>query len=925
MRRAQLVSLFSVCQFVILTSFALLSLQPFGNAADFVLPPTIAGPSPNLVTGDFNGDGILDIACSTGQQVQIWLGTSSGTFQLAGSSTVSVGGLVAADLNRDGRLDLVGTGGDNNVYVLLGNGDGTLQAAQSFAAGLTPASPVVGDFNNDGIPDIAVANTTPTYNGIARNLETVSLLLGNGDGSFRAPNSTYVEYNLGVLGVGDFNGDHKLDLIVGGQAEGSNTTVFLLKGDGTGNFNVQMISNSFTSYGASLPVNLAVSDFNRDGYMDFAISDNSGISVYLNSANQFVSTPLQVSSIQYPYALAVDLNNDGIPDLVLADQDNTTSAGVSVLIGNGDGTFKTATNYWTGFPAYTVTPLDLNKDGNIDLLVSEYGVSGFSPPPLSLYLGNGDGTLQAPINYSIGGVSSAVLGDFNNDGNLDVSEANYGGSGYHTFLGQGDGTLQVLTPPPNEGGGIAADFNGDGNLDLVMLSMGASEITLGNGDGTFRQPEQLPGAYQGVAADFNKDGKVDLAIVDPTSDDAAGDVSILLGNGDGTFKPATSYPTDVYPLALAVGDFNSDGNLDLAVANQNSNDVSILLGKGDGTFSPTVNYAAGTNPECVVAADFNHDGNLDLLVCDAGGSPQLLLGRGDGTFQPPVVFSQTGAGKLAAVADFDGDGNLDVILQSSSGVSILYGNSNGSYTRQVNYGITQQFFVGDFNHDGAPDLALASGGTLTILLNHRGAAVTLAPASLTFPTQVVSTISKAQTVTLTNSGLEALKITKIAVSGPFSETNNCGSIVKPGKSCTLTVTFTPTTTGTLNGSISITDNAPLSPQTIKLQGTGTAVQLSPASLNFGNQAVGTRSVTKKVTLANKGSAALSISKIKITGTNPGDFAQASNCGTSLAAGASCLINVTFTPTAAGSRSAAVSVTDNGGSSPQSVALTGTGT
>ena len=139
MRCARLLSLFSACRFVILIGLALLSIHPFGNAADFVLPPTIAGPSPNIVTGDFNGDGILDIACTTGQQVQIWLGTSSGTFQLAGSSTLSVGGLAAADLNRDGKLDLVGTGGDNNVYVLLGNGDGTLQPAQSFAAGLTPA------------------------------------------------------------------------------------------------------------------------------------------------------------------------------------------------------------------------------------------------------------------------------------------------------------------------------------------------------------------------------------------------------------------------------------------------------------------------------------------------------------------------------------------------------------------------------------------------------------------------------------------------------------------------------------------------------------------------------------------------------------------------------------------------------------------
>jgi len=149
--------------------------------------------------------------------------------------------------------------------------------------------------------------------------------------------------------------------------------------------------------------------------------------------------------------------------------------------------------------------------------------------------------------------------------------------------------------------------------------------------------------------------------------------------------------------------------------------------------------------------------------------------------------------------------------------------------------------------------------------------------------------------------------------------------VNPGSSCTMSVTFKPKTIGPASGSISITDNAPSSPQTISLQGTGTDVQLSPLSLNFGNQTVGTTSGRKIITLTNKGTVTLSISGIAITGTNPGDFAEGDNCGTSLAAGASCSIAVTFTPTTTGPRSANVSVSDNGGGSPQQVALTGTGT
>jgi hypothetical protein len=149
--------------------------------------------------------------------------------------------------------------------------------------------------------------------------------------------------------------------------------------------------------------------------------------------------------------------------------------------------------------------------------------------------------------------------------------------------------------------------------------------------------------------------------------------------------------------------------------------------------------------------------------------------------------------------------------------------------------------------------------------------------------------------------------------------------VAAGASCTFTVTFRPTTIGTLMGTVSITDNAANSPQTIALTGIGTYIQLSPTSLNFGNQPVGTKSLPKKITLSNKGSVAVSITGISITGTNAGDFAETNTCGTSVAAGASCFITVTFTPSATGKRSASVSVTDNGGGSPQKVGLAGTGT
>jgi Abnormal spindle-like microcephaly-assoc'd, ASPM-SPD-2-Hydin/Beta-propeller repeat len=206
-----------------------------------------------------------------------------------------------------------------------------------------------------------------------------------------------------------------------------------------------------------------------------------------------------------------------------------------------------------------------------------------------------------------------------------------------------------------------------------------------------------------------------------------------------------------------------------------------------------------------------------------------------------------------------------------------------------------------------------------------GGAVTLSPTSLTFPVQVVSTSSHAQPITLTNGGATALTITSIAASSPFSQTNNCGSSVAAGANCVINVTFQPTAKGTQSGSLTVTDNGPGSPQTATLTGTGTFVSLTPPSLSFGNQAVGTTSSPQTVTVRNQGNATVNISKISFTGAGAGDFGETTTCGATLGAGGSCTISVTFSPKAKGKVGAILAVTDDGGGSPQKVSLTGTGT
>jgi hypothetical protein len=203
--------------------------------------------------------------------------------------------------------------------------------------------------------------------------------------------------------------------------------------------------------------------------------------------------------------------------------------------------------------------------------------------------------------------------------------------------------------------------------------------------------------------------------------------------------------------------------------------------------------------------------------------------------------------------------------------------------------------------------------------------VSLSNSSLTFGSQAVGTTSPAQKVTVSNTGTAPMSVSSISASGDYKQTNDCGNSVAAGSSCTVNMTFTPTASGTRTGTLTITDSASDSPQSVSLTGTASVgVSLSPSNLVFGNQLVGTTSATQTVTLSNLGSSSLTISSIAITGANPGDFAQSSNCSNSLPASGSCVINVAFTPTATGSRTASLAVSDSATGSPQVALLSGTG-
>jgi len=425
-----------------------------------------------------------------------------------------------------------------------------------------------------------------------------------------------------------------------------------------------------------------------------------------------------------------------------------------------------------------------------------------------------------------------AIADFNGDGKFDIAIANGGSNTVSIFLGNGDGTFQPSIDYATLGATqvIARDLNGDGKLDLALPGANAISVLIGNGNGTFAPhvDYQCTGFAPftnlvGIAAgDFNGDGKLDLVATDV----GEGGICVFLGNGDGTFQYSGAYLVRPHlPTSIVAGDFNKDGKLDVALADTDSVSgmtVSVLLGNGDGTFGSPVDYPIGTTePSFITAADFNRDGNLDLVAsgCSNGCMFSVLLGKGDGTFGTSADYGDGGAN--LAVGDFNGDGNLDLV----SPEAIYLGNEIGGFGTEVPWsgGVGGLTWVaaGDFTGSGRLDLAASNYNAANVSIFLQEGGVTLSPASLAFSSQTVGASSAAQNITVLNVANASIGITAINLSNNFAQTNSCpvGGNLQGGMTCTISVSFSPTAGGSLNGSLSVmtTDG---SSQTITLIGTG---------------------------------------------------------------------------------------------------------
>jgi FG-GAP-like repeat/Putative Ig domain/Beta-propeller repeat len=752
-------------------------------------PFAVGGDPVSVVVGDFNGDGIQDLAVANenDNNVTVLLGNGSGGFAAANGSPFAVGDLpfflVVGDFDADGIQDLaIANSASNNVTVLLGNGSGgfTEAPASPFAVGATPGSVVVGDFNGDGIQDLATANNVSN---------NVTVLLGNGSGAFAAMTGSPFAAGAYAFSVvtGDFNGDGIEDLATANFGS-NNVTVLLGAVVGTTPQTITFGPLSNVTYGVS-PFTIGATS-NSELAVSFAsttfgVCTVAGTTVTIVGAGACTIIASQAGNGIYAAAATVTRSFTVTPDsqtITFAPLSNqtlgvspfavnaTASSGLAVSFGSTTSGVCTVSGNAVTIVGTGTCTITANQPGNFDYTAAPQVVRSFmvegstaqtitfdkiptqilgiSPFPIAaqassllavglkslttavctladdlvtlLTAGTCTITASQPGNGSYSAATSVTR-------SFTVNQANVSGS-----FGLAAGSPFAAGTTPDAA--VAGDFNGDGIPDLAIPNSNSASVTilLGNGTGGYAPAPGSPfpaGTNPDSVAtgDFNGDGKLDLAFAN-----ANGNVTVLLGNGSGGFAvaPGSPFAAGAFPHSVTVGDFNGDGIQDLAVANYNGNSVTVLLGNGSGGFTAAAGspFAVGTNPSAVAVGDFNRDGNLDLAIANRGdGTVTTLFGDGVGGFTqgPGSPFTVGAAPMSLAVGDFNGDGIDDVAVANSTDntVTILLGDSSGwlppSSGSPFAVGTTPSWVVvGDFNGDGIQDLATANSGSnnLTVLL-----------------------------------------------------------------------------------------------------------------------------------------------------------------------------------------------------------------
>jgi VCBS repeat protein/centrosomal CEP192-like protein len=655
----------------------------FGNGdGTFQTAITSTGPSDAsaMVAADFNGDGKLDLAISQSgyatptNETYILLGNGNGTFQAPSSPLPAIGALAAVDLNGDGKPDLV-VAADPFVKVFLGSGSGTFTLKDTYLEGLLLAGMsqtlAIADFNGDGKPDVAADDT---------------ILLGNGDGSLQG--NTAIP-GLGDRGVtGDFNRDGRADIAI------FSNNLDVLLGDGTGKFSLAH------TYALPLPFDaVTTTDLRGAGKLDLVATSHDPttqdwiLNVILGNGDGSFGSPTAfpqgvvgpVTSLAF-----ADFNGDHKLDLAVI-----SGGQLTVFLGNGDGTFASPMSFFAGSVPTSLVTADFNNDGIVDVAVSSSAGTG-------ILLGKGDGTFQ-PATFPLSGVGTVAAVDLNGDGNVDLIAFD------EVLLGNGNGTFKAPLPVKQPIGGNVSlvDFDGDGKLDLVSTDGAASGgvlVSLGHGDGTFGdpitiQPHDSKIVYRRTAdgfilvADFNGDGRPDLAIdVDsgvvtllntsaPPAPDFLISASVL---SPATVAPGSSATSTV--TVTSVGGFKGAVALSCTglPSGANCSFSPSSVPSASGTASLTMSTAAstpqGTYPVLIVGTStaLIHECVITLTVATSAGATTASLAPQTLTFAERA----TGTTSAAQSVTLTNTGSAQLTI---SGISIT-GANKGDFAQTNNCG-----------------------------------------------------------------------------------------------------------------------------------------------------------------------------------------------------------------------------------------------
>jgi hypothetical protein len=784
--------------------------------------------------------------------VAILLGNGNGTFRspvtYAAIGTQEFP--FVADVNGDGKLDIVCPSFQSSqMAVLLGNGDGSFQAPLFFATGASNTNDevmAIGDFNGDGMLDFAVPNESDSTVTVLANSSSVTATLSaqisatpsivgdvaqavySGDPNFATSTSSSVTLSSNMAATTLALTSSANRILAGTSvtltATLSPATLYGMSTNGElvtfYNGANPLGTGTLTSGVATLTTNALPQGtdslyaiYAGDTYL--AASTSATISQYMQGASvtslsitsggTAASTVAQGTVITLTASAtvggvavtqgtitfcdtAINTHCTGSAFLGTAQLLSAGTATLSTRLGVGTHTLTASllpantTVASTSSPAsLTVTGLvpsatTLQYHGSVGNYVLSpavaalYASSTSGPPTGSVQIldtSNGNNILATSSLAS--GISSAsqvfaaqtappvgatpvsiAVGDFNGDGVPDIVVANQTSHSGPTstvsiLLMNPDGTVlstTIVAVARTPNGVAVGDFNHDGKLDIAVASSstfsGKISILLGNGDGTF-QPQADYTTVAGPAAiavgDLNGDGILDLVVTSYTTNQ----VSVLLGNGDGTFQAQSQFSTNDVSYAIALADLNGDGFLDIVRSDVDFNFVSVQLGNGDGTFGPEQSYIAGNEPVRLTLGDFNGDGKIDVATANAfDNTVSVLLGKGDGTFHHQTTYASGNSPDGITAADFDGDGKVDLaaINYTDNTLSFFAGKGDGTFQAQQTYAVgggPQAIALGDFNGDGKPDVLTANStdNTVSLLLNTAGITITLPDIPLT--------------------------------------------------------------------------------------------------------------------------------------------------------------------------------------------------